>query len=100
MLTNQLNMNEETKNAMKNSNKSCTTMRPMEKAIRMLAGTFVTLSVILGYFVSPYWFLFTLFVGLNLFQSSLTGWCLAEQILSKLGIGTDEQSPRAPRPSQ
>ncbi|TYP92146.1 Protein of unknown function (DUF2892) [Fodinibius salinus] len=77
---------------MEQSNQSCTTMRPMEKAIRMLAGTFVTISVILGYFVSPYWFLFTLFVGLNLFQSSLSGWCLAEQILSKLGIGVESQA--------
>lgn len=75
-------------------------MRPMEKAIRMLAGTFVTISVILGYFVSPYWLLFTLFVGLNLFQSSLTNWCLAEQILSKLGIGVDEQASQASRQSQ
>ncbi len=75
-------------------------MRPMEKAIRMLAGTFVTLSVILGYFVSPYWFLFTLFVGLNLFQSSLTGWCLAEQILSKLGIGVEKDASQAPKPSK
>lgn len=75
-------------------------MRPMEKAIRMLAGTFVTVSVILGYFVSPYWFLFTLFVGLNLFQSSLTGWCLAEQILSKLGIGGDQDTSQAPKPSK
>lgn len=85
---------------MKQSNQSCTAMRPMEKAIRMLAGTFVTISVILGYFVSPYWFLFTLFVGLNLFQSSLTGWCLAEQILSKLGIGVedeDSQTSKSPK---
>lgn len=71
---------------MAQSNKSCSNLRPMERAIRALAGTLVTVSVILGYLVSPYWFLLTLFVGLNLFQSSLTQWCLAEQILSKLGI--------------
>jgi len=53
-----------------------------------LAGSFVTLSLALGYFVSPYWYLFTLFVGLNLLQSAFTGWCLAEQILAKLGIAT------------
>jgi hypothetical protein len=64
----------------------------MERAIRMLAGTLVTVSVALGYFVSPYWFLLTLFVGLNLFQSSLTSWCLAEQIFAKLGIGVKESS--------
>ncbi|NIT60688.1 MAG: DUF2892 domain-containing protein [Aliifodinibius sp.] len=64
----------------------------MERAIRMLAGTIVTVSVALGYFVSPYWFLLTLFVGLNLFQSSLTNWCLAEQIFAKLGIGVEDNS--------
>lgn len=61
----------------------------MERIIRALAGTLVTASVILGYYVSPYWFLLTLFVGLNLFQSAFTKWCLAEQIISKLGIVTD-----------
>lgn len=64
-------------------------MRPMERAIRIVAGTFVTISVILGYFVSPYWLLFTLFVGLNMFQSAFTRWCLAERILAKLGIVPD-----------
>ncbi|SMO55122.1 YgaP family membrane protein [Fodinibius sediminis] len=79
---------------MKKSNQSCTPMRPMERAIRILAGTFVTVSVALGYFVSPYWFLLTLFVGLNLFQSAFTRWCLAEQIFAKLGIGVDEKPPK------
>lgn len=59
----------------------------MERIIRALAGTLVTLSLILGYFVNPYWFLLTLFVGLNLFQSAFTKWCLAEEILKKFGIG-------------
>ena len=77
---------------MSNQNPSCSTMRPMERAIRALAGTIVTISVALGYFLSPYWFLLTLFVGLNLFQSSLTSWCLAEQIFAKLGIGVQEKS--------
>lgn len=80
---------------MKEDNKSCSTMRPMERAIRALAGSFVTISLTLGYFVNPYWYLFTLFVGLNLFQSSITSWCLAEQILAKLGIVTQEnEKPR------
>jgi hypothetical protein len=70
----------------------------MEKAIRALAGTLVTVSVALGYFGSPYWFLLTLFVGLNLFQSSLTNWCLAEQILSKLGIVKEETSKPGQKP--
>ena len=65
-------------------------MRPIERVIRGIAGTFVTVSLVLGYFVSPYWFLFTLFVGLNLFQSAFTQWCLAEQVLLGLGIGKEE----------
>ncbi|MGD8427339.1 MAG: DUF2892 domain-containing protein [Balneolaceae bacterium] len=59
----------------------------MERIIRALAGTLVTVSLALGYFVSPYWFLLTLFVGLNLFQSAFTQWCLAEEILKKIGVG-------------
>lgn len=78
---------------MDNSNASCSIMRPMEKIIRRLAGTLVTLSVILGYFYSPYWFLLTLFVGVNLLQSSFTNWCLAEQIFQKIGIGVEEERP-------
>lgn len=66
----------------------------MERIIRAMAGTFVTVSLALGYWVSPYWFLFTLFVGLNLFQSAITRWCLAEQILARLGIGQGAPEPR------
>jgi hypothetical protein len=60
----------------------------MERWIRLIAGTFVTLSVVLSYVHSPYWLFFTLFVGLNLFQSALTRWCLMEQILAKLGMAS------------
>ena len=55
----------------------------MENTIRAIAGTFVLASLALGWFVSPYWFLFTAFVGLNLLQSSVTKWCLMEDILRK-----------------
>ncbi len=58
----------------------------MERYIRRIAGTFVLISLALGIWVSQWWFLFTAFVGLNLIQSSFTGWCLMEDILSKLGI--------------
>ncbi|MSR21600.1 MAG: DUF2892 domain-containing protein [Gemmatimonadetes bacterium] len=58
-----------------------------EMIIRAIAGTFVLVSLALGYFLSPYWLLFTAFVGLNLLQSSLTKWCLMEDILKKAGIG-------------
>ena len=55
----------------------------LENAIRAIAGTFVLVSLALGWFVSPYWFLFTAFVGANLLQSSFTKWCLMEDILKK-----------------
>jgi hypothetical protein len=55
--------------------------------IRAVAGTFVLGSLSLGYLVSPYWFLFTAFVGLNLLQSSITKWCLMDDILKKVRVG-------------
>jgi hypothetical protein len=58
----------------------------MEDWIRAIAGTFVLVSVGLGYFQHRYWFFFTVFVGLNLIQSAFTKWCLMEDILEKLGI--------------
>lgn len=58
----------------------------VERTLRLMAGTFVLASLALGYWVSPYWFLFTAFVGLNLFQSGLTNWCPAMTILRKLGL--------------
>ena len=58
----------------------------VERAVRVLAGIFVLLSVALGYWVSPYWFLFTAFVGLNLFQSGFTNMCPAMAIFRKLGL--------------
>jgi hypothetical protein len=58
----------------------------MEPAIRAIAGTFVLASLALGYLHSPYWHLFTAFVGLNLLQSAFTKWCLMEDILGRLGI--------------
>jgi hypothetical protein len=58
----------------------------VERYLRMIAGLFVLLSVGLGYWVSPYWFLFTAFVGLNLFQSAFTNWCPMMAILRKAGV--------------
>jgi hypothetical protein len=58
-----------------------------EMIIRAVAGTFVLGSLALGTWVSPYWYLFTAFVGLNLLQSSLTKWCLMEDLLKKARIG-------------
>jgi hypothetical protein len=58
----------------------------VEKALRLIAGAFVLATVALGYWVSPYWFLFTAFVGANLLQSGLTNWCPMMSILRKLGL--------------
>ncbi len=58
----------------------------MEQIIRAVAGSFVIISLSLGYLHSPYWHLFTAFVGLNLLQSAFTKWCLMEEILARLGV--------------
>ena len=58
----------------------------IERALRALAGFFVLLSVALGYFVHPAWFLFTAFVGLNLFQSAFTNACPAMWVFRRLGL--------------
>ncbi len=58
----------------------------LERWMRLIAGTFILGSLLLSQVHSPYWLLFTTFVGLNLFQSALTGWCLMEDILRKLGV--------------
>jgi hypothetical protein len=58
----------------------------MEQYIRAIAGVFILISLTLGYLHSPYWYLFTAFVGLNLFQSAFSRWCLMEIILEQAGI--------------
>ena len=58
----------------------------VERYLRMIAGVLLVLSVALGYYVSPYWFLFSAFIGLNLFQSAFTNWCPMMTILRKLGV--------------
>jgi len=58
----------------------------VERYLRLIAGAFVMLSLALGYWVSPWCYLFTAFVGLNLFQSAFTNWCPLVSILRKLGV--------------
>jgi hypothetical protein len=58
----------------------------IERALRLIAGTFVVLSVLLGIFVNENFLWFTLFVGLNLFQSAFTNWCPMMAILRKGGL--------------
>jgi len=59
----------------------------IERYIRIIAGAFVLVSALLGYFVHRNWLFFTMFVGANLLQSGFTKWCLMEDILKKLGAG-------------
>ena len=59
-----------------------------ERYVRTIAGTFVLISLALWKWVNPNWIWFTVFVGANLFQSGITGWCLMSDILKKLGVGS------------
>lgn len=56
----------------------------VENKVRFMAGSFIIISLVLYYFVSPYWLFLTAFVGLNLFQSSITNFCPAEIIFKKM----------------
>jgi hypothetical protein len=58
----------------------------VNEALRLIAGLFVLLSVTLGYYLSPYFYLFTAFVALNLMQSAFTHWCPMMAILQKAGV--------------
>lgn len=57
----------------------------IESFVRLLAGSLVLLGIVLAYFVSPAWLLLPTFVGVNLAQSAITGFCPPSVILSKLG---------------
>jgi hypothetical protein len=61
----------------------------VERYLRLVAGTFVLASLLLGYYVSPYWFLFTGFVAVNLIQSAFTNWCPMMNFLRWLGAKDD-----------
>ena len=58
-----------------------------EAYIRILAGTLVLVGPALAHFVNAWWLLLAVFVSLNLIQSAFTGFCPAELILRKLGLG-------------
>lgn len=65
-----------------------------DNIIRRFAGAFVLGSVALGYWVHPAWLLFTAFVGVNLIQSSYTGFCPLERILGRIGFpGCERRTP-------
>ena len=56
------------------------------RIIHAIAGSFILISLLLASYVNIHWLWFTAFVGANLLQSSITNWCLMEDILKKLGI--------------
>lgn len=58
----------------------------LDRAVLLLAGTLTVLSALLVALVSPWWLLLTAFVGLNLLQSSITGFCPAAVIFRRLGV--------------
>ncbi|HUB88229.1 MAG TPA: DUF2892 domain-containing protein, partial [Dyella sp.] len=58
----------------------------IDRVVLAFAGSMVLLSLALGYFVSPWWFLLTLFVGANLLQSAFTGFCPLVKILAHFGV--------------
>jgi hypothetical protein len=58
----------------------------VDEGLRAIAGAFVLLSVALGIWLSPWWFAFTAFVGLNLLQSAFSGWCPMMWVLKRAGL--------------
>ena len=67
----------------------------VERALRMMAGIVILLSMALAYFSSPKWYYLTAFVGLNLLQSAFTNWCPAMMIFRKLGLKDAAAEPAA-----
>lgn len=58
----------------------------IDRMLRLIAGFFVVASILAGALVSPFFYWFTAFVGLNLFQSAFTNWCPMMAILRKAGV--------------
>lgn len=57
----------------------------IDRLVITIAGSFIVISLALGYFVHPAFLLFTLFVGLNLLQAGFTGFCPLAKILNRIG---------------
>lgn len=60
----------------------------LDRAVLALAGTMTLLSALLASLVSPWWLLLTAFVGLNLLQSSVTGFCPAATVFRRAGLSS------------
>ena len=57
----------------------------VNRLLHIIAGAFILISLALAHYVSPKWLYFTAFVGVNLFQSGFSNWCMLATILKKLG---------------
>jgi hypothetical protein len=68
----------------------------IERKLRLIAGAFVTASILLGMFVHSGFLWFTLFVGLNLLQSGFTDWCPMMSLLRRLEAGPHTPAPTGP----
>ena len=66
----------------------------MQYKIRLIAGSFLLISLALAQWVSPWWLLFSAFIGVNLIQSAFTRWCLMEDILRATRLHQDPASER------
>jgi hypothetical protein len=62
-----------------------------ERVIRLVAGSLILASLALAIWVNRWWLLLTAFVGANLFQSALTGWCLMDDILRMFGVKSEAE---------
>jgi hypothetical protein len=60
----------------------------LDRAVMAFAGIMILISIALTHFVSPWWWLFTAFIGLNLLQASFTGFCPVAILFRKLGVGS------------
>jgi len=67
----------------------------LERALRGIAGAFVLISLLLAHFHSPWWLVFTGFMGVNLLQSAFSNWCPMKSILQWIGVRSCEQEIEA-----
>ena len=64
----------------------------LDRAVQAFAGVMVLISLLLTHFVSPWFWLMTAFIGLNLFQSAFTGFCPAAMVMRSMGIGRNSSA--------
>ncbi len=65
----------------------------IDRAVMAFAGVMMLLSVLLAVYVSPWWLLFTAFIGLNMLQAAFTGFCPVAMVFRKLGLNPGNAFP-------